>query len=244
MTKYPPYSEPTAPVNERLLLELIASGDERAFGTLYELYWRKVFTYLLRLTKSRETAEELLSEIFTKFWSNRATAPDIRDVDAFLATMTYHKAIDFFRLAAKEKKIQQRIAAEIARHQLYTEEEQMVNKENTALLREAISELSPQRKLVFTLSREHGLTHQEIARQLNMSPHTVKKTMSNAIKTIRAFLSRHGLDNLMIFMICYFLLHLFFLFSGTTTAFFLRPLSVQKITEDGQPTGTLTFPIQ
>lgn len=48
------------------------------------------------------------------------------------------------------------------------------------MIDKAIQNLSPQRMRVFTLSREEGLTHEQIERQLNLSPQTVKHTMSDA----------------------------------------------------------------
>lgn len=202
MKEHPLYSTTNVPADDTLLLERIASGDERAFSALYQRYWKKVYTYLLRLTKSRDTAEELLSEIFTRFWINRGTAAGILNVDAFLSKVAYNRAIDFFRFAAKEKKIQVLIALELNRHPSQTNDGYLLDKEYKALLREAIHQLPPQRKLVFTLSREQGLTHEEIARQLNMSPHTVKKTISNAIKSIRTFLRRHGVDGMILSILC------------------------------------------
>lgn len=180
MKEQPLHSMTDEPADETILLERIASGDERAFAASYQRYWSKVFTYLLRLTKSRETAEELLSEIFTRLRVNRAAASGIGNVDAFLSKVTYNRAIDFFRFAAKEKKIQALITLELNRHPSQTNDGYLADKEYKALLRQAIRQLPPQRQRVFTLSREQGLTHEEIARQLNMSPQTVKKTMSNA----------------------------------------------------------------
>ncbi|NLR78238.1 RNA polymerase sigma factor [Chitinophaga eiseniae] len=198
MKEHPLYITTDESADETILLERITSGDERAFSALYQRYWKKVFTYLLRLTKSRETAEELLSEIFTRFWINRAVASSIENVDAFLSKVTYNRAIDFFRFAAKEKKIQALIALELNRYPSQINDGYLLEKEYKALLREAIHQLPPQRKLVFTLSREQGLTHEEIARRLNMSPHTVKKTMSNAIKSIRTFLRKQGVDGMIL----------------------------------------------
>jgi RNA polymerase sigma-70 factor (ECF subfamily) len=201
MKEHPLHTTSDGLADEKLLLERMALGDERAFSVLYERYWKKVFSYLHRLTKSRETAEELLSEIFTRLWANRASAAGIGNLDAFLSKITYNRAVDFFRFAAKEKKIQTLIALELNRHPYQANDGYLLDKEYKALLRQAIHQLPPQRKLVFTLSREQGLTHEEIARRLHMSPLTVKKTMSNAIKSIRGFLRRHGVDGMILEML-------------------------------------------
>lgn len=185
----------------KLLLQKIADGDEHAFAELYNLYWKKTFLYLVNMTKSREIAEELLLDIFTKLWVGRILSPKINDLDAFLSKVAYHKAIDFFRFAAKEKKIQQLIAWELGQRQQASADELLLDNENKTLLLKAISKLSPKRKLIFTLSREQGLTHHQIARQLEISPHTVKKTMSEAIKAIRDHLSQYDLEYIICLLI-------------------------------------------
>lgn len=180
--------------NENDLLHRIAEGDEHAFTELYNRYWKKVYTYLLRMTKSHEIAEELLYDIFTKLWTGRELIAEIRNMDSFLSKVAYNKAISFFRYTASQRKMQALVAKQM--EGLYVEDtaDKLLNSEARELLQEAIRQLSPQRKLVFTLSREQGLTHEQIARQLNLSTQTVKKTMSNALSAIREFLHKRGLE--------------------------------------------------
>ncbi|MGN6494110.1 MAG: sigma-70 family RNA polymerase sigma factor, partial [Agriterribacter sp.] len=60
------------------------------------------------------------------------------------------------------------------------------NEKQTAdLLHKALSRLSSQQKLVYTLSREEGLKYDEIAQRLNVSPSTVKNHMIAALRTLR-----------------------------------------------------------
>ena len=64
-------------------------------------------------------------------------------------------------------------------------------KEAEQILAKAIDQLPQQQKLVYQLSREQGLKHEEIARQLNLSPGTVKNHMIRALKTLREQLEHH-----------------------------------------------------
>jgi len=55
--------------------------------------------------------------------------------------------------------------------------------------------------LVFKLSRVEGLSHKEIAEQLNISPNTVKNHMVEALKTLKSHLKYADYLYLLIFFI-------------------------------------------
>ncbi len=173
------------------LYQLVASGDERAFNIVYERYWRKLFRFLYNMTKSREVAEELLVDVFLKLWIGRELVPEIQNMDGFLYKVAYHKALDFLKLTARETALQKVIAQQMSAGFAESADQHLVDAEYQHIIQRAIQQLSPQRKLVFTLSREQGMTHEQIARQLNLSSQTVKRTMSDALESIRGFLKDH-----------------------------------------------------
>jgi len=176
------------------VLRRIAEGDEQSFTALYHRYSNKVYTYLLRMTRSHEIAEELLYDIFTKLWTGRELITEIQNMDSFLSKVAYNKAISFFRYTASQRKMQQYVARQMEHATVDDAADRLLDSEARELLQEAIRQLSPQRKLVFTLSREQGLTHEQIAWRLNLSTQTVKKTMSHALQSIREFLHKRGME--------------------------------------------------
>jgi len=50
------------------ILKNVASGNEAAFEFYFEAYKEKLYNYLVRITKSREIAEEILIDVFLKLW--------------------------------------------------------------------------------------------------------------------------------------------------------------------------------
>ncbi len=50
------------------LLEKVSEGDEEAFRQLYDLTHKKVYFYLYRLFKVKESAEDALVETYTEVW--------------------------------------------------------------------------------------------------------------------------------------------------------------------------------
>ncbi|MCG2615245.1 sigma-70 family RNA polymerase sigma factor [Terrimonas sp. NA20] len=176
------------------LLKKIAEGDEPSFRILFDRYHKKVFAHLFGITKSKEVAEELMMDIFVKLWAGRELILDIRDMDAFLKKVGYNKSMDFFRIAARNAKLQKAIEREMEQGTGIPADVRLHDLELKEILRNAARQLSPQRRLVFTLSREEGLTHDEIAQKLNLSRHTVKNHMIEAIKSIKKHLRANDVE--------------------------------------------------
>lgn len=184
----------TLPDNEKELLALIAEGHEPAFRVLYDRYWEKLFNYLVHITKSREIAEEIVADVFLKLWTGRDLLQNIQHMDGFLRKVAYNKAMDFFKIASRDARLQRIIAEGMSEAAESGTDGRLLDNEYQHILREAIRQLSPQRRLIFNLSREAGLTHEQIARQLNLSRHTVRNSMAEALKSIRQYLLKYDID--------------------------------------------------
>lgn len=179
-----------------MLLQQIAAGDEPSFRQFFDHYRERVFHYLIPITKSKEIAEELVMDIFLKLWIGREWITEIEHMDAFLQKVAYNKAIDFLRFAARQKKLQAVVAREMADAIDHSLELQLLESDYRAIVEAAVRQLSPQRRLVYTLSREKGLSHDEIARELNLSIHTVSNHTKEALKFIRGFLHKNNISRM------------------------------------------------
>ncbi|MBN9381928.1 MAG: RNA polymerase sigma-70 factor [Chitinophagaceae bacterium] len=193
------------PYIETELLRKIAEGDEAAFSILFDKYHVRVFDYLVVITKAKEAAEELLMDIFLKLWLGREWITEIKDVEAFLKKVAYNKAIDFIRYTARHKKLQDIIAREVAYTPGQSPVDTLAEKDYQKIIQKAVDGLSPQRRQVYTLSRSHGLTHDEIAHELNLSVSTVKNHSKAALKSIKAFLKENNISG--ITFLLFFLQH-------------------------------------
>ncbi|GAA4315239.1 RNA polymerase sigma-70 factor [Compostibacter hankyongensis] len=186
------YTPPPIP-DDAALLSGLAAGDEAAFNMLFERYRDKLYGYLRKITKSAEVAEEIVVDIFVKLWEGRELAIQIRQMEPFLHKVAYHKAVDFLKTASRHARLQQAYLERLERSSEKTADDLLIDTECRKLLREAVNRLPPKRKLIYTLSREQGLTHDQIAAALNLSRNTVKNTMMAATRSISSFLQHQGL---------------------------------------------------
>lgn len=185
---------------ERLLLQQIAAGSEKAFQTLFNSYNSKLYHYIFGFVKSSQVAEELVMDVFLKLWLGRDLLVQIKNFDGFLFRVAHNKIIDFLRCAAKDQKLKELLWNEIQMSSGWVADHSLIHHEYEEKLREAIDLLSPQRKKVYKLAHEEELTHDQIAVQLHISKSTVNNHIVEAKRFIRDYLSTN-LDIAMLLVI-------------------------------------------
>ncbi|MGN6439793.1 MAG: RNA polymerase sigma factor [Agriterribacter sp.] len=178
-------------IKEAILLHRLADGDREAFRSLYDNYRDKLFYYTLHLTHTKQLAEDILQEVFIKVWTDRERMRDVRSFDAWLFTLAKHKMINGFRRMSMEHSILAEMKKELA-DQIDSTTQTIDYNETNRALQTAIEQLPAQQKIVYRLRREQGLKNDEIADQLNISPLTVKKHISQASRAIRTLLEKQA----------------------------------------------------
>ena len=176
--------------DDRALFRQIASGDEHAFQQIFERFRSRLLSYLIRFTKSSEEAKELTQEIFLKLWLNREYLAEIESPQHYIFVIARNKAVDYLRKAALDSRMRQNLWESINEYRNSTEEQVYVN-DSARLINEAIYKLSLRKQAVFRLSRIEGLTHDQIAVQLNISKNTVKNHIVASVKFIKNYITHH-----------------------------------------------------
>lgn len=73
----------------------IVDGDEIAFNRFMEHYSSRLYHYTFALLGQKESAEEIVSDVFFEVWKNRKSLAEIGNMNAWIQTITYRKAISF-----------------------------------------------------------------------------------------------------------------------------------------------------
>ena len=172
-------------------MQRLAAGDETALKELFDAWNSKLYTYVYKIIGSREVAEEVVMDVFFKLWAARDMAVRIKHFERFLFRVAYNLAIDVWRASSKDPVLLDLIFEHAGTAQQTTAENLLIVKEYEARLRQAISLLSPQKRLIYQLSREQDLSHEEIASRLRLSKSTVNNQIVTAQRFIRDYLSNH-----------------------------------------------------
>ena len=178
--------------NPRELLIRIAEDDTKAFTQLFDQYWLQVFAHVRNYIKNRSQAEDLTQDIFFGIWLNRTKLATVEDFEPWLHVVTRNRTISGLRKLLKEPDNGiSGIVPELAAMPGDTPANQLDLKQSRELLQQAINQLPPRRRQVFQLSRQEGLTHQEIAEQLQISKSTVNEHITEALSFLKTKLAAY-----------------------------------------------------
>jgi len=171
--------------NQELVL-LIQKDDRVAFYNLYERYCRRLHGFVLRYIKQNEDAEEIVQEVFVKIWESRNKIDAYSSFEAFLFTIAYNTTISLLRKRTSEKIYLEHLKSlqQCANSPDLIDEIQF--NELNHQVQSLLNELTPRQKEIFQLSREEGLSHDEIAKRLDISVNTVKKHMGNTLSFLKS----------------------------------------------------------
>lgn len=173
---------------ERGLKNLTGSSEntERAgFEKLFRTHYAPLVTFAAGMVGSADAAEDLVQEVFIAIWRRRADMAPHSIPRAYLYKAVRHRALNTLR--------HDRIARESAvpaEHSFAgSPEDDLLLGELESAVQAAISRLPERARLIFTLSRDQGLTYAEIARVTGVSIKTVETQMGRALRALRQSLA-------------------------------------------------------
>jgi RNA polymerase sigma-70 factor (ECF subfamily) len=135
---------------------------ENLFSEIFRKHEHRLYTLSYRLTKSDQSAKDIIQEVFLKLWEHRHNIETIQNIEAWLYRLTENKIIDFLRKASADNRLKRKIWDSL--QQIVNESEQYVAaKEYNQIIQKAIDKLPPQRRLIYQMNKDGGMNYQQIA---------------------------------------------------------------------------------
>lgn len=156
------------------------SLTEATFKSIYDRLAPKLVAFAKSWSGDKVFAEDIVQEAFFQVWQKREKIIEVDKIEPLLYTIVRNNLINHYQKKLKE----QNYLAAIPDISV-DEEETSSNKQRLNLVKKHIEALPSKSKKIFLMSKKDGLTYQEIATELSISPKSVEKHISKALKFLR-----------------------------------------------------------
>lgn len=166
--------------------------DERTFRRFIESYSSDLLYYVRCFTRSKEEAEEIVSDVFFEVWQHKDNIDEIQNIKAWLLTITHNKTISHLR----KKDISNisltwdEVGEYAIPHELQTPDEELISREEMSRINQIIDNLPPRCKQVFVLAKIEKLPYKDIADLLSISVKTINIHVAKALELISESLKK------------------------------------------------------
>ena len=170
-------------LEESILLKRIRNKDKRAFESVYNQYFGVLVSYAFRFLDTVEESEEVVQEVFVKFWDKCESLAEDSSIKSYLYRSVHNTCLN----QLKHQKVKDNYRVFVINHMENTTET-VIEEEDTGQwerIMHEIDQLPPRCSEIFKLSRLEGLKYKEIAGHLDISVKTVEVQMGKALKVLR-----------------------------------------------------------
>jgi len=170
---------------ERDWVARVRAGDQAAFEAMFRAHYdglcRSVASYL----GSRDAAEDVVQGVFVRLWRDRAEWA-VTNLRHYLYTAVRRSATSHFRHVAVRRRAAPVLALEtIDRTELTSADGEFEAEELRHRVERALAGLPPRTREAFVLSRGEGLSYNEVAVRMAISPKTVGVHIGRALAFLR-----------------------------------------------------------
>ena len=130
---------------------------------------------------------KIFRRIYLSLWQNRGNLKQIDNLDAYLFRIARNAVFRYIERSLLFKNYQSRQLSD-DNSDLYEIESELNAKELELIIAIAVERMPSQRRKIYQMSREQGLSNENIARELNISKRTVENHLTQALADIRKIL--------------------------------------------------------
>ncbi len=165
------------------ILEKLKIGDQSGYKDLFDLYYIPLSVYSLKYCDSFDQAEDVVQEIFIKFWNEKLYLKLNNSIGPYLFKAVKNNTLSLLKKNTKycfvqiEDQVNKLIEDEV-------EDIENIEEEKRKLYQK-IEALPEKSKEVFIAIVMDNLKYKEAAEQLGVSVNTIKTHYSNALKQLR-----------------------------------------------------------
>ena len=179
-------------VSEEELIRQAQRDETDAFCALAERYERRIYSLAFHYCHDSEDAEDLSQEVWLRAYQAIRTFRGESSFYTWLRRITincflnHRRAKSFVRRGQDIEVSSLDLRSNIGQASSLSSERMLHNRILLEKVRQALSELTTQQRLIFLLKHYEGMTYEEISEAVGCSTGTAKKSVARAIAKLRA----------------------------------------------------------
>jgi RNA polymerase sigma-70 factor (ECF subfamily) len=178
--------------DERAWVDGLRRGDTAAFDAVFDGYRRRLYGYLVRMTRRRDVAEDLLQETFLRLAQHAgALTPETR-LGAWLFTVAHRLVVSWARAEA----VRGQLAGDLPRREASGGDrsplEAIADSQAQVAMERAFAALAPAYREVALLVGVEGLPPAEVAQILGQKPEAIRQRLARARTQLAEALGEHA----------------------------------------------------
>lgn len=169
-----------------LLFRISKFSDEGAARELFNLFHPKLVRFAVFYVSSVHDANDIVSEVFIKFFRRIKKNHDIQDISFYLYKSVKNQCMTHLKGQKKDFSIDDMDWDNAMYHyEVRNPESELINRELSLQIEEAINNLPPKRKLIYKMVVIDGLKYKEAAEILDLSVKTIENHLALAVRDLR-----------------------------------------------------------
>ncbi len=158
--------------------------DETAYKELFLTLFSSLTRFSASIIQSKETAEEIVSDVFISIWNNRSQLNEIEDLQLYIFIAVKNNSIRKLKQQSRNATISLD-DMNVELDSLYQNpEDKVLSDESLHQIETAINHLPQRARLIFKLAKEDRMRYKDIASLLDISVKTVDHQLSIALRKI------------------------------------------------------------
>ncbi len=183
-----------ADATDERLLARVAHGDRHALELLFARHQQRVYRFVFRLVASRETAEDIVSDVFIELWRRAASFENRARLATWLLAIARNKALSALR-GRVDQPLEGAAVDAIPDPAIAVDERLDVSKRG-AVLRKCLERLTPAHREVIDLVYYHEKSVEEVSAIIGVPAATVKTRMFYARNRLAELMKAAGIETL------------------------------------------------
>src|SRR5690606_5765683 len=174
--------------NYELFIKHLKKGDEKAYEYLVDHYYQKLYAYANSLINDPDIAKDIIQNVLIKTWQFRKNLFAEYSIQRFLYKSVYNEFINSYQKNKATTLLHYKYLESLEQISIQTDQKKMDY--FLKVVSNEIQKLPPKCQHIFVLSKQDGLTNNEIAEHLSISVKTVESQISKAYQLLRQKLGK------------------------------------------------------